>query len=71
MDTGVLMSQISTLPDYLKDEVADFVGYLQQKLIQNKLETTKETKLSEIKGIGADLWKNIDVEKFIETEREW
>ena len=71
MDTAVLMSQISTLPDYLKDEVADFVGYLQQKLIQKKLETAKETKLSEIKGIGADLWKNIDVEKFIETEREW
>ena len=71
MDTGVLMSQISTLPDYLKDEVADFVGYLQQKLIQKKLETAKETKLSEIKGIGADLWKNIDVEKFIEIEREW
>ncbi len=70
MDTAILMSQIATLPDYLKDEVADFVGFLQQKLVQKKQEPTTETKLSEIKGVGADLWKNIDIEKFIETERK-
>lgn len=49
MDTAVLMTQISMLPDSLKEEVADFVGFLQQKLKTN----TDNTKLPERKfGCG-------------------
>ena len=36
METSILFSEISLLPDHLKEEVADFVGYLQQKLNAGK-----------------------------------
>jgi Protein of unknown function (DUF2281) len=36
MDTATLISQIASLPDQLKDEVADFVGFLHEKLESEK-----------------------------------
>ncbi len=36
MDASVLMAQLSLLPDNLKEEVADFIGFLQQKSKANK-----------------------------------
>ena len=36
MDTSSLISQFSSLPDNLKEEVADFIGFLQQKINVNK-----------------------------------
>ena len=36
MDTSVLFSQINVLPDNFKEEVADFVAFLEQKIKRNR-----------------------------------
>lgn len=36
MDNALLYTKIASLPDDLKQEVADFVGFLQQKIKKNK-----------------------------------
>jgi len=28
-------------------------------------------KLSDISGVGADLWQQVNIDKYIESEREW
>lgn len=28
-------------------------------------------KLSELRGLGAEIWKDIDVENYLENERRW
>ncbi len=30
-----------------------------------------DIKLSAISGLGADIWKDVDIDKYLETEREW
>ena len=45
MDDAALKYEISTLPDHLKDEVADFVGYLKQKF--HKIMEENNGKLSQ------------------------
>ncbi len=50
MDTSVLISQINVLPDNFKEEVADFVAFLQQKLKKTETEQIKERKFGYAKG---------------------
>ena len=51
MDTTGLISQISSLPDNLKEEVADFVSFLQQKIKAKKEPgKIKERKFGYAKG---------------------
>ena len=51
MDTSVLIAQINVLPDNCKEEVADFVGFLQQKLKKNITNfTIKERQFGYAKG---------------------
>jgi hypothetical protein len=51
MDASFLTAQISLLPDNLKEEVADFVGFLQQKLkTGNQPKKIKERKFGYAKG---------------------
>lgn len=41
-------------------------------LIVRKTETTNEdVALSSISGIGSDIWKGTDIDKYVESEREW
>ena len=28
-------------------------------------------KLSSISGVGSEIWRGVDIDKYIETEREW
>ncbi len=30
-----------------------------------------DVKLSSISGVGAEIWRGMDINKYIETEREW
>ncbi len=30
-----------------------------------------KTKLSDLKGLGAEIWKDTDVEKYLQDERRW
>ena len=47
-------------------EISELVINLLKKYFQKQI---KKRKLSELKGLGKDIWKNIDIEKFIENER--
>ena len=40
-------------------------------LIRRKQSTSNDSKLSSITGIGSDIWSNMDIDKYIESEREW
>ena len=51
MDTSFLLSEISSLPDNLQQEVADFVGFLQHKAKTNSASgKIKERKFGYGKG---------------------
>jgi hypothetical protein len=65
-----LLELISRL-DYSQkiDVVESILGMLKQKPNMEKEETN--TKLSELKGLGAEIWKNTNVEKYIQEERRW
>lgn len=53
------------------------LGKHEQMTLLNKLllivRRTNDTKvpLSAISGIGADIWKDTDIDKYVESEREW
>lgn len=36
-----------------------------------KREHYTSPKLSELRGLGAEIWKDIDVENYLENERRW
>jgi hypothetical protein len=40
-------------------------------LIRKKENIAKDVKLSSISGIGSEIWSNMDIDKYIESEREW
>lgn len=40
-------------------------------LISKKESDTNPVKLSSISGIGSEIWSNIDIDKYVESEREW
>lgn len=49
--------------------------YLLEKLIKLLKNPEKATKpsanLSDLKGMGADIWKNIDIDEYVRQERQW
>ncbi len=40
-------------------------------LIRKKERQSDPVRLSSISGIGAELWKDVDINKFIDEERQW
>jgi hypothetical protein len=40
-------------------------------LIRKKEQKSDAVTLSSISGLGADLWKGVDIDKFIDEERQW
>lgn len=40
-------------------------------LIRKKEQKSDAVTLSSISGLGADLWKDVDIDKFIDEERQW
>ena len=48
MDSSIILTQFSTLPDNLKQEVADFIAFLSQKNIPK---VKKERKFGAAKGM--------------------
>jgi len=41
------------------------------KTIQTHTDEKTISKLTELNGLGSNIWKNIDIEKYIEKERQW
>ncbi len=40
-------------------------------LVRKDDDTEKVSTLSSISGIGSEIWKNVDVDEYIEQERKW
>ena len=40
-------------------------------LINGNEQPVKTIKLTEISGLGADLWHDIDIDKYVDEERQW
>lgn len=69
-----LSEQIASLPPELQEEVADFVGYLLQKrLKQQQAVVNKSLDAAQaFHGLGAELWKDIDPDRYIQELRaDW
>ncbi len=51
----------------------DQVMLLEQltQIIKTNKQNTKKTTLDSIKGIGADIWKGVDIDQYVANEREW
>ncbi len=64
--------------DNIMNEVSTYDVEMRILLIEKILDSIKtagkqkhSAGLSELKGLGADLWKQIDVQKYIDEQREW
>jgi hypothetical protein len=40
-------------------------------IVQNKDKAGKQVKLSEISGLGASLWHSVNIDRYIDDERQW
>ncbi|PSR53403.1 hypothetical protein AHMF7605_07610 [Adhaeribacter arboris] len=40
-------------------------------LIENEAHNKELVKLSSLNGLGSEIWKNVDIDKFVENERQW
>jgi hypothetical protein len=40
-------------------------------MLQSKSKLAKPAKLSEISGLGSSLWSNVDIDRYIDNERQW
>ena len=40
-------------------------------LVRKSDELERVPKLSSISGVGSDIWKNTDIENYIDQERQW
>ena len=64
------INNILTEVKYLNRE--DQLSLLEKLVaIIRKKQDVPGVKLSSISGIGAEIWRGIDIDKYIETEREW
>lgn len=43
------------------------------KLLLENTESNKDVshRLTSLTGLGSDLWKNLDIDKYVEEERQW
>lgn len=44
---------------------------LASMLRRNSMSTAGTTKISDISGVGSDLWRGMDIDDYIESERQW
>ncbi len=63
-----IINQVSALDYNSKVQVAEKIISLLRKQNENKSHTQK---LTDLKGLGADVWNNIDVDDYLQNERAW
>ena len=62
-----ILNQISKLDDDKKIQVMERIVQMLKK--EEKPQNSK-TQLNHLKGLGADIWRDIDINKYVERERE-
>jgi hypothetical protein len=40
-------------------------------MLKKDAKSTKSMKLSDLSGLGASIWHNVDIDKYVENERQW
>lgn len=64
-----ILSQIKKLDNetrlYLMERLARLVRQ------QNKKNTTGTPHLTDLKNLGAEIWKDVDIDEYIQQERQW
>jgi hypothetical protein len=67
MTLAELLEQAKTLPPHERKELA--------KLLIDSLDVappTRKRRLSELRGLGKDLWQNVDAQTYVNQQRdEW
>ncbi|MBS3772466.1 MAG: hypothetical protein KGY69_19600 [Bacteroidales bacterium] len=63
-----ILNQISKLEDDKKIQVMERILKMLKK--EEKTQNSKP-KLKNLKGLGADIWRDIDIDKYVERERQW
>ena len=67
MNVSTIYQQVEMLDNVSK---IDLLQKILSSLKLNSLSLEKKHTLSELKGLGKELWKNIDVENYIKNERD-
>ena len=63
-----ILHQISKLEDDKKIQVMERILKMLKK--EEKIQNSKP-KLNYLRGLGADIWRDVDIDKYVEREREW
>ncbi len=68
-----LMSNVESILLEVKHLERDEQLMLLEKIVAiiRKERTSPTVKLSSLSGLGAEIWKGVDIDKYIENEREW
>lgn len=40
-------------------------------MLQAEKPTAKATKLSEISGLGSSVWQDVNIDQYVDSERQW
>jgi len=40
-------------------------------MVQGEEQTDKTVKLSEISGLGASVWQDVNIDQYVDSERQW
>ena len=73
MKTSSFTSEFEDLPEQLQKQILDYIQFLKNKYmrVDEHHKKNKKVKLSDLKGLGNNIWKNINIDKYIESERQW
>ena len=62
---------LSKVKELNKEEQLKLLQQITSIITKDKTKPSTKAKLSEISGIGSKIWKNTDIDKYVEEERQW
>lgn len=67
INIDTILNQVRQL-DYM-----DRINLLEKviSLIKNENVVKDQVKLTSISGLGSEIWKDMDIDKYVENERQW
>ena len=72
MKVSSFISDFEDLPEQIQKQILDYIEFLKEKYAtMERKKKKKKVKITDLKGLGKDIWKDIDVEEYIESERQW
>ena len=68
--TVTIQSILSKVKELDKEEQLTLLEKLAAVIRKNEVSTTP-TKLSNISGVGSEIWRGINIDDYIDQERQW